>query len=359
VVRAGAAAAEGDRRLTPDVLSQLREAGLLRMCVPSAYGGPEVDPVSMLEAIETVATADGATGWCVMIGSTTSSMASYLEPSWARELFGDPASVAGGAFAPTGTGTAVQGGHRVSGRWGWGSGTSHCQWITGGTLTDRGEFHLMMFPAAEVEILDTWHSLGLRGTGSNDFAVHDAFVPDGRSVQPLRSARHEPSALGRFPNFSLLAAGVASAVLGIAARALDELVALAQAKTPTLSQKPLREFASAQIDLARAEAGLASARAFLHDEVAQAWAAVSAGDPVAVAQRARIRLACAHAGEASTGAVDLAHRAGGGPPVFDGSVLQRCLRDVHTATAHLMVSHRMFETYGKLRMGVDADTSML
>ena len=359
LVRSRAEEAETARRLPDDVVAALRDAGLLRMCVPAKYGGPEVDPLTMMTAIELVAAADGAAGWCTMIASTTSSMASYLPESWAEKIYEDATVITGGAFAPSGVGTAVDGGHRVNGRWAWGSGTQHCQWITGGTLTDRGEFHLMFFPAADVEILDTWYSHGLRGTGSNDFEVHDAFVPDGLSVQPLMAHRHEQSPLSRFPNFSLLACGVASTLVGIAAHAIDEFVGLAAEKTPMLAQKKLSGFAMAQIDVAKAEAALGAARAFLHHEIGVAWDLVQAGDPVPVAQRARIRLACSHAGAESARAVDLAYNAGGGSTVYTSSSLGRCFRDVHTATQHIMVSPRMLETFGKLRLGIDVDTAML
>jgi indole-3-acetate monooxygenase len=166
LVRAHADAGEELRRLPAPVATALRDAGLFRLCVPAAYGGPEVDPMTLVRSIAAVAESDGAAGWCVMIASTTSSLAARLAPEWAAEIFGDPQSVAGGVFAPNGTGVRVDGGHRVTGQWPWGSGTSHCTWILGGTQTDAGEFHLMFAPAADVELLDTWFSVGLRATGS-------------------------------------------------------------------------------------------------------------------------------------------------------------------------------------------------
>ena len=158
VARQHADASEAARRLAPPVVAALRDAGLMRLCVPDAYGGPEVDPMTMVAAVAAVAEADGAAGWCAMIASTTSSMALFLEPDVARVVFGDPRSISGGAFAPNGVGRAVDGGYEVTGRWQWGSGTQHCTWITGGTLTDDGGFHLMFLPAAEVTIHDTWDS---------------------------------------------------------------------------------------------------------------------------------------------------------------------------------------------------------
>ncbi len=270
IVRTGADDGERARRLSDSVVDALRDAGLLRMCVPAVYGGPEVDPVSMLHAIEEVAYSDGAAGWCVMIAATTSSLASYLAPDFAALIYGDPSVITGGAAAPTGRGVAVDGGYRVSGHWGWGSGTAHCDWIVGGALVDNAAFHLMLFPADDVAIADTWYSHGLCGTGSNDFSIDDAFVPVGRSVEPLRAAPTEPSMLGRFPTFSLLASGVAAVLLGIARRAVEEIVTLAGNKTPMFGPKRLAEFAIAQIEIARAEASIGAARAFLDHEVSVA-----------------------------------------------------------------------------------------
>ena len=359
LVREHAAEGEELRRLPTPVAEALRDAGLFRLCVPAAYGGPECDPMTLARTIAAVAEADGAAGWCVMIASTTSSLAARLAPDWASAIFGDPASVAGGVFAPNGTGRRVEGGHRVSGQWPWGSGTSHCTWILGGTQTDGGEFHLMFAPAADVELLDTWYASGLKATGSTDFRMTDVFVPDGRSVQPFAGRLEVDAPIGRFPNFNLLAAGVAAAALGIARRAVDEIVALAQGKTPLFSSKTLAASSLAQMDIARAEGAVGAATAFLLDELSVAWDAVLAGGHIPLDQRARVRIACSHAVQEAARAVDLAYHLGGGSSVYSANVLQRCFRDVHTVTQHLMVSTRIFETAGKVMLGIDVDTSAL
>ncbi|MGD9704071.1 MAG: acyl-CoA dehydrogenase family protein [Acidimicrobiia bacterium] len=359
LVRQHADEGEELRRLPTPVAEALRDAGLFRLCVPRAYGGSECDPMTLVRAIAQVSEADGAAGWCVMIASTTSSLAARLAPVWATEIFGDPRSVAGGVFAPNGKGVRVDGGHRVSGQWPWGSGTSHCTWILGGTLTDTDEFHLMFAPAAEVELLDTWYSSGLRGTGSTDFRMTDVFVPEGRSVQPFASGVETGSPLARFPNFNLLAAGVAAVALGIGRRAIDEIVALAQGKRPLFSSKTLAASSLAQVDVARAEAAVGAATAFLLDELSVAWDAVLAGGHIELGQRARVRIACSHAAQEAARAVDLAYHLGGGSSVYSANVLQRCFRDVHTVTQHLMVSTRILETAGKVILGIDADTSTL
>jgi alkylation response protein AidB-like acyl-CoA dehydrogenase len=167
------------------------------------------------------------------------------------------------------------------------------------------------------------------------------------------------SALGRFPNFTLLAVGVAATALGIARRAVDEMVVLAGSKTPAGASRSLAHHPPAQLHVAQAEAILGSARAFLRHEVSEAWQVALAGERVAVDRRARVRLACAHAGMEAARATDLAYNTGGGSSVFASSPLQRCFRDVHTATQHIMLSDRNHLTFGRLRLGLEADTSLL
>lgn len=359
LVEAHADRAEQQRRLPKRVVQGLRDAQLFRMCVPAAYGGPEADPVTLARAIETVATADGAAGWCTMTASTTSSMSLFLEPEWAQRIYADPKSITGGAYAPNGTATRCDGGWRVSGSWSWGSGSQHCSWLTVGTNTDDGGFHLMFLDIADVTIHDTWHSTGLCGTGSTDFSVDGAFVPDGRTVQPRLGRPTIECALAAFPNFSILASGVAAVSLGIARHALDEVTELGQAKTPQFSSRTLSQSGAMQAELARAEALLRSARAFLHTELAEAWDVASAGGRVDVPARARIRLACVNAAVAAAQATDAAYTMAGGTSVYLTSPLQRCLRDAHVATQHLMVSPRIYETLGKHLFGHEVDAAML
>lgn len=359
LVEAHADKAEQQRRLPKRLVQGLRDAQLFRMCVPAAYGGPEADPVTLVRAIEAVAIADGAAGWCTMIASTTSSMSLFLEPEWAQRIYGDPKAITGGVYAPNGTAVACDGGWNVTGSWSWGSGSQHCNWLTGGTRTDDGGFHLMFLDVADVSIHDTWYSTGLRGSGSNDFSVDGAFVPHGRTVQPRVGKPTIDCALAAFPNFSLLASGVAAVSLGIARHALDELTELAQGKKPLFSSRTLSQSGSMQAELAKAEALLRSARAFLLDELHLAWEAASAGGKVDLGMRARIRLACVNAATSAASATDAAFTMAGGTSVYETSPLQRCLRDAHVATQHLMVSPRMFETLGKHLFGHDVDVTTL
>ena len=362
MIEANADDGERIRRLPLATVKELNDAQLLRMCVPAVYGGPEADPVTMVEAIEAVAHSDGAAGWCTMIASTTSSMASLLPEVAAREIYGDPTSITGGVFAPNGKGvaTSVDGvdGFSVSGRWAWGSGTQHCRWVLGGALCDDGTFRLCWFPQSEVTFHDTWYTTGMRGSGSLDYSVADAFVPVERTIQPAVTRPVVSTPLSQFPNFTLLAAGVSAVGLGVARRALDELVELAQGKKPQYSSKTLAQSSFTQIELARAEAELRAARAFLLGELQSAWDTAVAGEEVTVEARTGIRLAATHAATVGAGVADTAFTLAGGTAVYDSSVLGRCLRDAHVVTQHIQTAPKLNETIGKLLLGLDVDTSM-
>jgi alkylation response protein AidB-like acyl-CoA dehydrogenase len=369
-VRAAAARVEQDRRLPPELVAALAEAGLFRLCVPRALGGLEADPGTLVETLATLAEADGSTAWCVMIGATTGVLAAWVSDDVAREVWGPAGAVTGGAFAPQGRAVAVDGGWRVTGRWAFASGCQHCAWLTGGSVLMDGDrprllpsgapdARLMLFPAAEVEVIDTWTVSGLRGTGSHDIAVADAFVPAARSVSLVTDRPRATGPLYAFPVFGLLALGIAAVGLGMARAALDELRRLAGVKTPALARRLLRDRPVVQVEVARAEAALGAARAFVLDAVGAAWETARARGAMSLDERVRLRLAATGAAQAAARVVDAAYEAGGGTSIYATSPLQRCFRDVHALTQHTMVAPATLELAGRVLLGVETDAAML
>jgi indole-3-acetate monooxygenase len=362
-VESRAAEIESARRMPADLARKLAEAGLFRIVIPRVYHGAELHPIECVRVFEEIARADGSAGWCLMIGAVTAILAGFLPEHAAREIYGtDPSVITGGAVAPTGKATAVAGGYRVTGRWQWGSGTQNCSWIAGGTLVIDGQgvqragsgdaaIKLMMFSADQARILDTWYSSGLRGTGSHDFEVKDAFVPEERAIALGVTPPVLDAPLCRFPMFGMLALGLGAVGLGIARRAIDELVNLATTKKPTWERRTLAESSRVQADVAHAEAMIRSARSFLFDAIDAAWAPAAAGETPSIECRRDLRLAIANAAWESARAVDLMYNAGGGSSVHAASPIQRCFRDVHTITQHRMVNQGMFEETGRLYLG--------
>jgi alkylation response protein AidB-like acyl-CoA dehydrogenase len=358
---------EENRTLPRDLVDDLATAGLFKLFVPARYGGAEVSAADGLAVMEELAFHDGSTGWCVMIAMTTGLIAGFLPPSHAAEIYGPPGAVAGGFAAPMGRGKRVEGGISVNGRWQWGSGIAHCTSIGGGCVVDgRGgrdgdgtSAKFVLFDLDDVEILDTWYVAGLKGTGSTDYEVHDAFVPEERWFALAGAVPREDGPLYRFSFFGLLALGVSAIALGLARRSIEELIGLAATKRPQGSSRPLAERAPVQADVARAEAALRSARSFVADAVGQAWTSVLTGDAVSDEQRRVIRLAATHAMSTSAHVVDLMYTAAGGVAVYEDNALQRVLRDVHVATQHAITSPRTFELAGRMRLGLETDAAQL
>ncbi len=364
------AAIEAARTLPDDVVTDLRDAGLFQMGVPRVLGGPELSPTEQVAVIEELAFHDGAAGWCVMIAATTSLLAAFLPDDHAKAIYGSPQAITGGFAAPMGRARVTDGGLSVTGRWQWGSGTRHCTMIGGGCLVvgDDGQpgprpdgliAPFVFFDRADVTFHDTWRVSGLKGTGSTDYETTDAFVPEGRWVQIGASEPRRGGSLYRFSFYGMLAVGISAVALGLARRALTELITLAADKRPQGSSRPLAERAPVQADAARAEATVRASRALLDDAIGDAWRALERGDLVDDEHRRLLRLAATHATQESARAVDLMYTAGGGASVYEASPLQRVFRDVHVATQHAMVAPRTYELVGRMALGLDTNTAQL
>lgn len=358
---------EDARRIPADVSAEMAAAGFYRMFVPTTLGGLEVAPAIGVEVFETLARADASCGWVAFIGATSGTALVRLPEQAGRRIFHAPETLITGVFAPSGRAVPEDDGFRVNGRWQWGSGSANADWILGGCqIVPDGEgpgdgtpaTHMLLFPRADVELLDTWHVSGLRGTGSTDFEVRDLYVPAEHAVGYL--IRKNPDRpLYQFPQFTLLALGIAAVTLGAARGALDDLIALAGDKVRAGSRTALANRPHTQMEVARAEARLRAARAFYYEALESAWQPALTGEPVPVEQRRDLRLATTHAVGESVAVVDAMYTLAGGASVYQTSHLQRRFRDVHVATQHIMVASSTLETTGRLLLGLETNTQTL
>lgn len=364
-VRELADQAEDGRRLPTELAAAFGRAGLWHACIPEAAGGIELHNLNaLLQAFSEVAAADGSAGWCAMIGATSGVIYAYLDQAVAKEIVqGSVEFCTGGVFAPSGRAVPTDGGWRVTGRWAFASGCQHSTWLglgvvmpgADGTPDVRG----ILVPATDVEIIDTWYVSGLRGTGSNDVAVTDLFVPEERTYRLINGAPTAEGTVHKFPVFGLLGLGVAAVALGIARGAIDDLVALATEKTPSGSRRRLAERASTQMEIAQAEAELSAAQSFVINQVGLAWNEAEEGTQPDIRTRARLRLAATHATRTSARVVDRMYGAGGGTSIYSSSRLQRAFRDVHAATQHMVVAPATYELVGRVLLGLETDVSQL
>jgi alkylation response protein AidB-like acyl-CoA dehydrogenase len=367
LAQASAGQMESERRLPLPLVNAMVEAGLFRMCIPRSLGGLEVDPETFFLVVEAMATAEGAAGWCLFVGAASGLQAAYLPDSAAREIYGgDPRIVTCGVYAAKGKALPVPGGFHVTGRWPLASGCQHSAWLAcdatvmdgdNPRLLDGGapEMRLMYFRAGQCQILDTWHSTGLRGSGSHDVAVDDLFVPEEHSF-PLFAGRSSlPGPLYRGFVGRWQGAAAAGAATGIARSALTAFVELAATKVPSGQRTELRNQGFVQSRVAQAEALLRSGRAFLLETIRDAWETVLGREEPTLDQEMLMSLAARFAVDNAVEAVELLYRAAGSSAVYSGSRLDRCMRDVHTVCQHSVYSPAGYERAGRVFLGLPAD----
>lgn len=360
---------EAARRIPPDISQTMAKAGFYRMFVPESYGGLEISPTEGVQVFESLARGDASCAWVAFIGATSGTVLVRLPKDTARAVFATPETLFTGVFAPSGKAEMTDGGFMVNGRWQWGSGSENADWILGGCqILKDGEVlktsggaprnHMLLFDAKDVESLDTWHVTGLKGTGSTDYQVTDLFVPDDRAVGYLVT-ENPKRPLYQFPQITFLAFGIAGVALGIARAAIDELVALATSKVRAGSSSAIANRPYTQMEVAKAEAAVRSARALFLETIEAAWEKALSGQPVPIDQRRDLRLATTNAVLRSVEAVDAMYTLAGGTSVYETSNLQRHFRDIHVATQHVMVAQSTLETIGRLYLGLETNTAML
>jgi alkylation response protein AidB-like acyl-CoA dehydrogenase len=362
---------EADRRLPPVLINDLAGAGFFRMLIPQSLNGLETDLPATLEVFEELAKVDGSVGWCTMIGATGGLVSAYLRTDVAQAIYAsDPRIITGGALAPTGKAVAVAGGYRVTGRWQFNSGCQHCSWLMGTSVIYDGDTPrkniqgqpiatMMIFPATEATIIDTWAVSGLRGSGSHDISVNNIFVPDGYHASLVADHPKQKGPLYRFPIFGLLAVSVASTALGMARGAIDTLRELAPKKRLTTTRKRMAEREVVQLQVAQAEGLLRSGRAFLFTTVQNVWEDIVAHNPPTLEQRALLRLAATQAATQAAQAIDLMYSAAGTSAIWTNNPLQRHFRDVHVVTQHAILSAPIYEMTGRVFLGQPTEASML
>ncbi len=363
-------AAEGEhqRTMPTDLVDKVRAAGFFRLGLPSTLGGYECDPLTIIETIEEVSRADGSAGWTTFIGNTNSFMA-WLEPPVAAEMVAQrPDFVTAGGFAPTGRAQPDGGDLIIDGSWTFNSGCAHADWFMNGVIImdgdaprmvppGRPDWRFAFYPASEGEIVDTWHVAGLRGTGSHDVTATAVRVPRERTIMPFFETAKFDGPLYRFPFPTLLGAFMSGFPLGVARRALDEFAALATKKSRTLPPGPtMAEDPAVQVELARAEAAVRSARAFVLESFGDSWATVCAGREVTLSQRATTVLATLNAARAARASAELVFGMAGGGALFDSNPLQRCVRDLMAGTQHIILSMNQWKTAGRVLLGLEPAT---
>ena len=356
-----------ERQIPARLFEQLRDLGFFALLLPRQLGGLELSLTDYITVVEAVSRLNGSVGWCVTIGGGAPPwLAACLPAAVAQRIFVEDRALVAGNLAPIGQAVPVPGGYRVTGRWSYASGIMHSAWTVSGCVVMDGdaprrrpdgapETRILFIPTSAVEILDTWHVGGLRGTGSHDYQVADRFVPDFHAIT-LGQAPRLPGPLYALPPHTVLGTTIASVPLGIARAALDAVREMSAGKTPRIGAALLRDRPVVQMAVGRAEAQLRAARAFLFEACGEASNAAAAGLPVTLEQRAAVRLAFAQVGEATKHVVQIAYDIGGGSSVYETCPLQHAFRDVHATSQHAQIQGAGFETAGRALLGLEPGT---
>ncbi len=324
-----------------------KAAGLFCLGLPTTLGGLGASPADCVDAVERVAHADGAAGWCAFIGNATS-FYGWLDADVAKaQLAGAPGVAAASIFGPMGVAVpAGPGSYRVEGRWGFASGCLHSELVQVGVMVMDGEapafradgnvdWRFAYLTADEVEVIDTWDTLGLRGTGSNDVVVSGVVVPEERLAMPMFDPPKVDDPVFRLGFWGLLPVLMTPFLFGVARRALDEVEEVLRNEPERPGRAQSRTDPQVHFELGRARAALHAARAGLDDAVGTTWDGVLSGRPAGQSEHDRLALAMHHGLATSLDAADVAYRFGPSGVVRRGDQIQRCFRDLQTARKHI------------------------
>ncbi|MGA7870812.1 MAG: acyl-CoA dehydrogenase family protein [Candidatus Binatus sp.] len=371
IIREHADRAECEAQMPREVADAFHETGLFKVFLPRNMGGGELTIPDSLRLCEEISRIDASTGWNFAICSGGPLFGHNLSRAAFEKIYGDPRGVSAGSLNPMTTqAVSVEGGWRLSGKAQYASGSGHATYLLAAGLVLRdgapqfvNEVPVLragLFPIEHAKILNTWSTAGMRGTGSNDCVFENVFVPDEFTFDWLDAK--SPWQRGPFGNIPLhvqISGGLAPVILGAARHALDTLNELARAKVPAATRATLRERPIAQIQFAQAEGLLQAARSYLYSSQDEVWRKGEAGESFTVQDLAHIRLAIVTAMKLGLQAVDLVADAAGMNSAQKSCPIERCWRDAHTASQHVLVNTARFEVVGRVLFGLDPGSPVI
>ncbi len=358
------------RQLPDPVFKALSEAGMFHMMAPKSIGGGEVHPAIYGQALEQIAQGDASTAWSIGQNSGCSMSSAYLAPEIARECFAPPHGIlAWGPFAPTtGKAIAVDGGYKVTGKWGFASGSRHAKWLgchvlvfeADGTPRKNAEGRhaprTMVFPKSSAKIIDNWQVIGLRGTGSDSYELNELFVPERYSfMRDSLGDLREPGTLYKFTSGMMYAVSFSFVSLGMARASLDEFLRYATERKPRFSERTIAHNNVIQGEVAKADAKLRASRAFILEAIDALWDEALKGNRGNREQLRTLRLACTWAINQAQEVVNMAYNQAGAQAIFTGHPLERRMRDIHAGTQQGQGRPVQFEHVGQVMLGLDPE----
>ncbi len=356
---------ENEQRLPDELIKALDNAGLFSVAVPQEFGGPEIDPLVMFDALEMLGNADASTAWVVLIISANPYLfGNALQKQVWQGMYGDNVNQrTAGTLMPGGKALKVDGGYRITGRYRYGSGSEHCEYLLSGCFIFDGdemcrhengepEIRWMVHKTSECQIImDSWDSTGLRGSSSHDYVTEDLFIPEDWSFVLGETVHKLANPVYSFPTIPFCQ--LSAITLGMARAAIDLVkeMAVTKRRGPLL----VSEDPAVQMRVAEAEALVGAGRAYVKEVVADVLNTLNSGDELSWDQRATFRLACTYTLDSATSAINMMYKVGGGSAVYKPNQLDRILRDIHTAGTHIRFNDLSYICAGKMLMGIDPE----
>lgn len=359
--------AESLRRLPAALAQAFIERDFYRMMLPEDLGGAGIDPPQHFDLTLEVSRYDGSTGWLYWLAGEFANLAGRAPPEVSHDVHATPDCCKAASGQVGGRAVVTTGGYRVNGRWAWASGINQAKYVAGNCLVFEGDKPLTaphggpvvlmaLAPVEDVSVLDTWHTGGMRGTGSTEFLMEDLFIPSERAF-PMFGPPTQPHPLFKMPP-SYFGFGLVAVALGIAYSTVEALKALARDKKLPPPRTVLAEQSSVQFAVAKAEAMIEAVHVATRDAGSRLWNEVCAHGEASMETRARLRRAIAHASDSCIEAVSLCYREAGGSAVFQSAPFERALRDIYTIGGHASVQRSMMEDSGRVVLGLKPLSAM-
>ncbi len=367
LIRESADEIERGRRLTDPVVAALVKGGFYRMLLPKSLGGAELAPEFFMATLEEIAKADASTAWCLGQCGVCAMVAAYLERDAAREIFDRaPGILAWGSAA--GEAHAVSGGYRATWRWTFASGCRQASWLGAHVhvIEPNGRKQLkpdgtpvqrtILFPVSSATLHDVWDVIGLKGTGTDNYAVSDLFVPERYSaLRDDPGATREAGPLYRLTTSMMFGLGFAAIALGVARATLDASVVVARGKASSQVKHAMRDNNVVQGQIGRNEAKLRAARAYLYSSIDAVWLDLARGQALTTEHRIALRLASSWAIHQAVEVVDTAYHMTGATAVFHANPFERRFRDIHAIAQQIQARDIHYETIGQVLLGLEPD----
>src|SRR3984893_6482334 len=374
-LRERAARTEELRRLPPETERDLHDAGLFRIVQPKRVGGYELDYVALVDCADVIGQADASVAWNFANLASHHWMLGMFDQRAQDEVWGKDVNtlIASSFIFPAGRARKVEGGYRLRGNWPFSSGVASCDWnmlasvVSSDDEADGIEYRIFLVHKSDYKIVDTWNAAGLRGTGSNDVEVKDAFVAEPMTVAvndlaggPTPGSAVNPNALYALPVFSLFPYVLSGVALGNAQACLDDYVDVSRHRASTYNRSKLGDFQSTQIKIAEASAKIDAARLIMRSACIEAMADARRGQIPDIAAKTKSRRDGAYSVNLCTEAVSLLFAASGARGLFTTGVLQRQFRDAHAINSHIAFNFDAAGTnYGRVALGLPSENLTL